>query len=101
MLLIFSLLPLLTFGMILAFSIVYSYLAITSSESELEDYRNIHPFKLWLIADDGLFAAADTLDRDDDNYESSRAYEDRILNNAMSEIEKQIALDNLKEKSFA
>ena len=96
----FSLLPLTTFGIIVVFSMAYTYLATTRSEAEMEAFTNIHPFKLWLIADDGLFAVADNIDRDDDNFESTRAYEDRILNNAMSEIEKQIALDNLKEKSF-
>jgi len=54
----------------------------------MEAFTNIHPFKLWLIADDGMFVVADNINRNDDDFESTRAYEDRILNNAMSEIEK-------------
>lgn len=100
MIFIFSLLHLAIFTSILISMAIYAYLVKTIPEEQMEAYKNIHPFRLWLIADDGVFAVADTLDRDDDNFESSRAYEDRIINNAMSEIEKQLALERLKEKNF-
>jgi hypothetical protein len=54
----------------------------------------MHPFRLWLLADDGLFASFDTMDdRDsDDDFRFSRDYEDRVLNTAMSEMRRQLAV---------
>jgi len=101
MLVLYSYFHLFVFVIIVSVLIFYAVLKWTRSHEQMQRMSFMHPFRLWLFADDGIFASMDTVDeRDDDDFQISRAHEDRVLDTAMSEIQKQLALQHLKAKSF-